>query len=125
MSPRDMFLIFLMGEPIGCCKHAPPGMFLIFLKWWELDFPSSSHEISLVPINSPSKSFCSHQVLKKFPSHSSCSHQVPIVPINFLLFPTQPHINPHKALNFVRDSDSRVLKLSATVPEQAGRGSYS
>jgi hypothetical protein len=129
MSPRDMFLIFLMGEPIGCCKHgAPRDVSYISLKWWGLDFPSSSssqavsikfllfpsithqnpfvlikfsknsHQIPLVPIKFP-----------LFSSSSHCSHQVPIVLINFLLFPTQLHINPHKALNFVRDSDGRVL----------------
>ncbi len=80
----------------------PQGMFLIFLKGWELEFPNSSHQILLVPINIPSKFFCSHQVPKQFPSNSSCSHQYPIkillissscqkIPIKFLLFPSVTH----------------------------------
>jgi hypothetical protein len=40
-----------------------------------IKFPHSSHQIPLVPINIPSKSFCSHQVPKKFQSNSSCSLQ--------------------------------------------------
>jgi hypothetical protein len=55
---------------------------------------------SSVPINNPSKSFCSHQVLIKFLLFPSSSPQIPFVPINFLLFTTQPYINPHKVLNF-------------------------
>ncbi len=55
---------------------------------------------SSVPINKPSKSFCPHQVLIKFLLFPSSSPQIPFVPINFLLFTTQPYINPHKVLNF-------------------------
>jgi len=108
---RD-FSYILKGPPNWVAQTCPQGMFLIFLKGWGLDFPSSSktvsikfllfpsishqnpfvlikflnnsHQIPLVPINNPSKSFCSPQVPKQFPSNSSCSHQQPI---KILLFP--------------------------------------
>jgi hypothetical protein len=72
MWGAPMFLIFWMGEPIGWYKHAPKRCFLSFWKGWGFDFPSSSQK---VPINIPSKFFCSHQVPKKSP-------RIPLVPIN-------------------------------------------
>jgi hypothetical protein len=45
-------------------------------------FPTITHQIPFVPINFPSKSFCSH----KF---SSTSHQLPFVPNPTLDKPTQ------------------------------------
>jgi hypothetical protein len=77
MPPR-MFLKFCRGEPIGWCKHAPNGCFLYFWRvggLFPIKFPERSHQIPLVPINIPSKYFCSHQVPKQFSSGSSCSHQ--------------------------------------------------
>ncbi len=127
----------MWGEPIGWRQHAPKGCFFFFWRGEGLN----SHQVPLVPIKYPSKSFCSHKflnssyqiplvlvgnpskilcshqvltLLANFPSTSSCSHQYPIkillfsssshcshqFPINFILFPTQPYINPHKALTF-------------------------
>jgi hypothetical protein len=71
-----------------------PIRFLLFLSVTHQYpfFPSSPHQIPLVPINNPSISFCSHQVLKKFPSKSflfPSSSQT--IPINFLLFLSNCH----------------------------------
>jgi hypothetical protein len=40
-----------------------------------IKFQKNSNQIPLVLYNNPSKSFCSHQVPRKFPSNSSCSLQ--------------------------------------------------
>ncbi len=74
-------------------QHAPKGCFLLFEgmgDWIPIKFSHSSHQILLVPISNPSKSFC--------------YHQLPIVPIYFLLFssssqkiplfPLSSHQNP-------------------------------
>jgi len=117
----------MWGEPIGWHQHALKGCFLFFegVGGWILikfllfpsithqnlfvliKFPINSYQIPLVPINYPSKSFCSYQVPIKF---LLFLNQVSIGPINFPLFsssfhqvpfvPNQPYINPHKALNF-------------------------
>jgi hypothetical protein len=134
--PQGMFLIFWKGEAIGWCKHAPKGRFLLFSRVWGLisyqvpkQFPSityqnpfvshqvsnNSHQIPLVFINNPSKSFCSHRVPKnslvfpsvtrqnpfvfiKFPSNSFCFHQVPI---KFFLFPSSSHQLHIVPINFI------------------------
>ncbi len=92
-------------------QTCPQGMFLIFLKALGLDFPSSSHQIPLVPITISSKFFCSHQVPKNFPSNSSCSLQVSNkfilfhqVPIKFLLFPSITHQCPFVLIKFPKNS---------------------
>jgi len=100
-------------------------------------FPINSYQIPLVPINYPSKSFRSYLVPIKFllfqPSFywshqvpikfllfrpSFCwSHQFPFVLIKFpsssFLFPTQPYINPHKALNFGINSFFATWKIGS------------
>jgi len=88
------------------CSQTIPIKFLLFPSithqnpFVPIKFSNSSNQIPLVPINNPSKSFCSHQT----------SHQLYFVSINLLFFPTQPYyINPHKALNFVRDWGRRLL----------------
>ncbi len=93
-------------------QHAPLGMFLKFFDgmgdWIPIKFSHSSHQILLVPINNPSKSFCSHQVPKKCPSNSSCSpsttHQHPCIFIKFLLFPSTIHRNPTVQIKFSKNS---------------------
>jgi hypothetical protein len=65
-----------------------------------IKFPLFSSSFEIVPIKFLVFPSITHQnpfVLKQFLSNSSCSHQQPIT---FLLFPTQPYINPHKALTF-------------------------
>jgi len=163
----------MWGEPIGWRQHAPKGCFFFFWRGEGLN----SHQVPLVPIKYPSKSFCSHKFLNSsyqiplvlvsnpsksfvpikfsifsstshqlpinFPLTSSCSHQYPIkillfsssshcshqFPINFILFPTQPYINPHKALTFGTKSfylvtwklgswdDSTMRKMKKMRPE--------
>jgi len=94
-----------------------------------IKFPNNSHRIPLVPINNPSKSF----VLIKSLLFPSSSHQNPFVPttshqLHFVpstsfcsqLNPTQSYINPHKALNFVRDL-GRVLNGAPQFLGRPGR----
>jgi hypothetical protein len=120
-----MFLLLLKG--VGLISHQVPIKFPSITRKYAfgfIKFPKNSHQIALVLINNPSKSF----VLIKFSSNPFCSHQVlikillfPQLPINFLLFPTQPYINPHKALNFVRDL-GRVLNGAPQFLGRPGRG---
>ncbi len=85
-----------------------PSKFLLFPSithqnlFVPIKFSNSSNQIPLVPINNPSKSFCSHQLPINFT----------LFPSNFLFFPTQPYINPHKALKFVRDWGRRLLGVA-------------
>ncbi len=74
MPPRDVSYLF---EGVGA--------------WFPIKFPNSSHQIPLVPINIPSKLFCSHQVPNIFSSNSYCSLQVPI---KFILFYQVPRKFP-------------------------------
>jgi hypothetical protein len=88
------------------CSHQVPKHFPIKF----LLFPSITHQNPFVLISSQTLSIkfllfppITHQnpfVLIKISSNSFCSHQVPFVCTNFLVFPTQPYINPHEALNF-------------------------
>jgi hypothetical protein len=86
-----------------------------------IKFSNSSHQIPMFPLITHQNPFVpisiTHQnpfVLIKFSSNSFCSHQVPI---NFLLFPTQPYINPHKVLNFGIKSFFNILQLGNLVLE--------
>jgi len=82
-------------------------------------FPS----ILLVPFNNSSIFFCSHQVPKKFPSNSYCSHQYSFVLIRFpkiLLFPWVWRIGRWArrwTVRLVRDSG----KVLNGVPQLVGR----
>jgi hypothetical protein len=76
----------------------------------------------------PIKVLCSHQVLIKSLLFVSSSHQNPFVPttshqLHFVpstSFCSQPYINPHKALNFVRDL-GRVLNGASQFLGRPGR----
>jgi hypothetical protein len=57
------------------CTHSLPIFLAPYQAWFPIKFPNSSHPIPLVPTNNPSRSFCSHQVPKPFPSNPSCSYQ--------------------------------------------------
>jgi hypothetical protein len=72
--PLGMF-IFEGVSQLGGANILPRDVSYLLLKGMGAWFPSSSHQIPLVPINIPSKSFCSHQVPKHFSSSSSCSRQ--------------------------------------------------
>jgi hypothetical protein len=52
-----------------------------------IKFQKNSNQILFVPFNNPSKSFCSHQVPKQFPSNSFILIKFPKVPSKILLFP--------------------------------------
>jgi hypothetical protein len=88
-----------------------------------IKFSNNSHQIALVPINNPSKSF----VLIKFSSNPFCSHQVLI---KILLFPQLPLV-PNPTLHKLTQSSKfcerlgQSAKRSAPVPGQARKGSYS
>jgi hypothetical protein len=86
-----MFFFFEGVSQLGGADMMPPRDVSYLFEGLGLDFPSSSQK---VPINIPSKFFCSHQVPKKFPSisHSNSfvlikfpknSHQIPLVPFKF------------------------------------------
>jgi hypothetical protein len=83
--PQGCFLYFEGVSQLGGANLSPRDVSYLFEGCGGLIF----HQIPLVPINIPSKSFCSHQVAKKFPSNSSCSHQVPIKFFLFLISSNQ------------------------------------
>jgi hypothetical protein len=76
--PQGCFLFFEGVSQLGGA-NMPEGLFLIFLKGWGLDFPSSSPQT--VPIKFflfPSIFHRNPFVLIKFPNNS---HQIPFVPM--------------------------------------------
>jgi hypothetical protein len=90
-APMGCFLVFLRDGQVQFLSivlikfsQTVPIKFLLFPSityqnpFVLIKFSNGSYQISLVPINNPSKSFCSRQVLKWFQSNSSCSHQQPI-----------------------------------------------
>jgi hypothetical protein len=122
----------------------PQGLFLVFFKGWgtsfPIKFPKSSHQIPLVPINNPSKSFKLPTNSHRNPlipinnsSNSFCSHQVlikilsiPQVPINFTLFPwtafcSQPTLHKPTLSSKLCERLGQSAKRSTAVPGQARR----
>jgi hypothetical protein len=97
-APKDVSY-FLEGWANWVAQTCPLGMFVIFLKVWVLDFPSSSQIVPIEFLLFPSISHQNPFVLIKFPNNS---HQIPFAPINnpskffcfhqvsikFLLFPS-------------------------------------
>jgi len=83
---------------LGGTNMPPKWCFFLFEgmgAWFPVKFPTNSNQIPLGPINNPSKSFCSHQLL-----------------IKFVLFPTQLYINLHKVLNFgIKSFTSQLASL--------------
>jgi hypothetical protein len=97
MPPR-MFLNFCKGEPVGWCNTCSQWMFLIFLKGWGLDFPSSSQKVPIKFLLFPSISHQNPFVLTKLPNNY---HQVPLVPINNSSKSFYSHQVPIKILLFL------------------------
>ncbi len=139
--PQGCFLFFEGVSQLGGTNMLPRDV-SYFLKGWVLDFPSSSHQCPIkillfspssqiilikillithqnpfVPINNPSIPFCSHQVLKQFPSNSCCSHQNP-----FVLMAMEDRQVSTKVNGETRERLRQSAKRSATVCGQAGRG---
>ncbi len=73
-------------------------MFLIFLKGWGLDFPSSSQKVPIKFLLFPSISHQNPFVLTKLPNNY---HQVPLVPINNSSKSFYSHQVPIKILLFL------------------------
>ncbi len=77
-APRDVSY-FLKGWTNWVAHTCPQGMFIMFLKGWVLDFPSSSQTVPIEFLLFPSISNQNSFVLIKFPNNS---HQIPLVLIN-------------------------------------------
>ncbi len=115
MPPRDVYYLFegwVLDFPSS--SQIVPIKFILFSSishhnpFVLIKFPKNSHQIPLVPINNPSKAFCSHQisikvllfpsssqkVLIKFLSFPSITHQYPFVLIKFPSHSFRSHQNP-------------------------------
>ncbi len=81
-----MFLILEGMSQLGGANMPPRAVSYLFEgvgAGFPIKFPHSSHQIPLVPIKIPSKSFYSHPVPKKIPIRfPESSHQILLVPFN-------------------------------------------